>query len=315
MDVKAAGRDLASLLPGSVDFDVSMRRFSQWKVGGAADVVVTPKTVGELSQVRAYLSRNGIPSLTVGATTNLLFADEGVQAVLVRVGPSLASVTLDGPQVTAGAGAWVPGLARLAMKAGLTGLEHTCGIPGTLGGLVCMNGGSQRKGIGELITSVRSMDINGLIVRRSQEECDFSYRHSIFQSLDEVVIDATLQLTFGDRCGIREGMLAILRDRRMKFPRKLPNCGSVFVSNPAMYADYGPPGKVIEACGLKGYRIGGALISPLHGNFIVNTGNARAEEILALIQLVRERVTDLTGYSMAVEVRYVRPDGAIVPIG
>ncbi|KMK63827.1 UDP-N-acetylmuramate dehydrogenase [Puniceibacterium sp. IMCC21224] len=295
--------------------NVSLARISRWRIGGLADIVLRPRSVEELCAMRAYLLAQGLPNVVIGATSNLLFADAGLRAVALQIGNSLgkSAVKVTGTDITAGAGVWVPGLARRVMQAGLGGIEHICGIPGTFGGLVCMNGGSLRRGIGENITHVDSVDVTGALYRRDREACGFAYRRSVFQGNDEIVVSAGLALEAGEREAIRRVMLTILGNRRRKFPHHTPNCGSVFVSNPGMYADYGPPGAVIEKLGFKGRRIGDAQVSPEHANFIVNTGRARAEDVLALITGIKTAARRETGYDMEVEARYVRPDGTLVP--
>lgn len=306
--------ELCRIFPGAVLTDVPLDRISRWRVGGTASIMVAPRDTEELALLRAWIYDKGLPSCVIGATSNLLFADEGLRAIGIWLGNrNLAALSISGQNLVAGPGTWVPGLARRAMLAGLTGLEHICGIPGTLGGLVCMNGGSQRKGIGERVTFVQSIDALGQVVERTQEQCGFAYRTSIFQSNDEVISQVRLSLnTSTDRRTCRREMLNILRDRRRKFPRKLPNCGSVFVSNPDMYAEYGPPGKVIEAVGLKGISSGDAYVSRVHANFIINGGNARASDIRYLIDLVKGKVAADTGYVMTVEARYVTSRGEIL---
>lgn len=221
---------------------------------------------------------------------------------------------LKGQQVRVQAGIWVPRLARNLLKVGLSGAEHICGIPGTLGGLICMNGGSQRKGIGTHVTEVVSVDYQGNIRRRTQPECDFGYRTSIFQNNGEIIVQATLSLSrASDPLALRREMVGILASRRLKFPKHLPNCGSVFVSNPDNYEKFGPPGAVIEQLGFKGKAVGGAMVSPQHANFIVNRGGARAQEILALILEISDCALQELGLTLHSEVRYVRPDGQVVP--
>lgn len=315
MGLSTAATELFQAFPGIVQRDVSLRAISRWRIGGNADLVVSPRSADELARLRAWLHAQGMPSVVIGATSNLLFADEGLRAVAIQIGRELSTVDIRGNRITASAGAWVPGLARQAMMAGLGGIEHTCGIPGTLGGLVCMNGGSQRMGIGSHVRLVTSVDVVGRTVERDQGACGFAYRTSVYQTVDEVITSVQLELVPGtDRIAQRQEMLKIMRGRRAKFPQKLPNCGSVFVSNPAMYAQYGPPGKVIEDQGLKGHSVGGAYVSPEHANFIINGGNATAKDVLSLITLVKETVAKATGYSMAVEARYVTPSGQIQEI-
>lgn len=309
-------RQLEQICPGRVRRDVSLAQISRWRIGGIADVIVHPRNTDELCRLRTWLHDVGLPHIVLGATSNLLFADEGLQVVCIQIGAAFGLLEVLGTEIRAGAGVWVPGLARRAMQSGLGGIEHVSGIPGTLGGLICMNGGSLRRGIGEVLTKVVSVDDRGMVHRRSQAECGFAYRRSVFQSNGEVIVEAGLKLESDmDRRAIRRRMLKILADRRSKFPQKTPNCGSVFVSNPAMYAQVGPPGAVIERLGFKGRRVGDAMVSPWHANFIVNVGCARANDVLALIAEIRSEVMTNTGYTMEVEARFVRADGTILPAG
>ncbi|MES1926946.1 UDP-N-acetylenolpyruvoylglucosamine reductase [Salinisphaera sp. T31B1] len=252
--------------------------------------------------------------MVIGETSNLLFADEGLHVICVQMGSDFADVNIEGRRVEAQAGAWVPGFARRTMQAGLTGAEHIAGIPGALGGLVCMNGGSQRKGIGSSIVQVLSVDRAGHCVTRTRNECEFGYRKSVFQENGEVIARATFEFDQAqDRAGVRREMLRILSTRRKKFPRKQPNCGSVFKSDPAMYEDYGPPGEIIESLGWKGVRVGGAQVSNDHANFIINTGSATSKDVLTLISRIRANVFSETGYEMVPEVLFVDSSGRITP--
>lgn len=299
-----------------VSTNVSLAAISNWRVGGKARALVQPSSEEEIVALRKFIAKHQLPFLIIGNTTNLLFTDKDIDAVVIQIGSAFSEVKRSGNTLVAQAGVWMPKLARFALQAGLTGIEHTCGIPGTLGGLVVMNGGSQRKGIGDNITYVKTVDVDGKAKTYSKEQCEFSYRSSIFQSLDEVITEVGLQLTPSQNKKLMHSeMLSILRSRSQKFPRKMPNCGSVFVSNPAMYEQYGPPGKVIEECGLKGLKKGGALVSKNHANFIVNTNNATAEDVLYLINTVRDTVHKETGYLMKVEPKFVDARGQIFEIG
>ncbi|APX93261.1 UDP-N-acetylenolpyruvoylglucosamine reductase [Halomonas sp. 1513] len=305
--------ELKRICPGGVKENVSLAAISRWRIGGVADVIVEPSTVAELCSLRTFIAQEYLPSVVIGDTSNLLFSDEGLRAVCIRLSSRMSSVHIENNIVYAQAGVWVPFLARKIMLSGLTGAEHTCGIPGTLGGLICMNGGSQRKGIGSSVVTVESVDAAGNIHQRDAEQCEFSYRSSVCQSNSEVIASAKLSFLSGDKLKIRQEMLSILAERNRKFPRKMPNCGSVFKSNPAMYEDVGPPGAVIERIGLKGFSLGKASVSCHHANFIVNYGGARASDVLGLIELIVNRAADATGYRMEVEARYIHPNGMIFP--
>jgi len=298
-----------------VQENVSLSEISNWKVGGRARVLVKPSNIEQIISIIKLFNQKKIRYLVIGNTTNLLFSDSDIDVVLIQIGSDYSDLEINGCLVKVQPGIWVPKLARSIMRAGLTGIEHTCGIPGTLGGLVVMNGGSQRKGIGEHVKLVKTVDKEGKLKLYSQNDCLFNYRESIFQEKSEIIVYVELELTknFYKKESHRE-ILNILKARSKKFPRKLPNCGSVFVSNPAMYKKFGPPGKVIEDCGLKGVVEGGAQVSMNHANFIVNNGNATANDILSLINNVRNKVFDKTGYLMKVEAKFVTCEGIVEEI-
>jgi len=293
---------------------VSLSGIGRWRIGGPADVVVTPDDEIALGLVLREADRLGLPRVIIGDGSNLLFDDEGFRGVIVRVGRALGGFTLrEGGVVDAGAGLWVPSFVRRVISAGLSGAVHAIGIPGTLGGLVTMNGGSQRRGIGENVVYVDAFDRLGNRHRLDHAALSYSYRASRLQVGDLVVASARLRFAPGDRAAMyREGR-SILRSRREKFPRVRANCGSVFVSDPKLYDLIGSPGMAIERAGLKGKTVGGAQISPEHANFIVNNGGARSRDVLALIRMARERVAELSGIRMAAEVRHLAPDGTMRP--
>jgi UDP-N-acetylmuramate dehydrogenase len=309
-----------SYLDQLVDADIGLTRldaplasYNSWQIGGPADLLVEPETIDQVARVVSFAHGHDIPLLVIGQGTNLLFDDVGFRGIVLKLGNNLSRVEISGNRIIAEAGAWVPGLARKAMLAGLAGLEHTIGIPGTIGGLVLMNGGSQRKGIGENVRRVWIVDRDGRQLELTREECAFAYRSSALQGRGAVVVKAELECERQEPRQIRRLMLADLRERRSKFPRKQPNCGSVFLSTSEMHASVGPPGKVIEDAGLKGTRIGKAEVSQLHANFIVNLGGATSRDVLSLIAHIRKVVQERIGFDLCCEVRYVSPGGDIIP--
>lgn len=276
-------------------------------------VVVEPRDRDEIARVLQAMAERPEPLRVVGSGSNVLFDSNGFFGVIMLIGARLAQMRIDGDRVWAQAGISVPELARAVGQHGLTGIEHTVGIPGTLGGLVLMNGGSQRKGIGSHVERVVCVTLDGAMIELDQEACEFSYRHSRLQSVDAVVAEVTLALEPGDAEVIVLEMDEIVASRSARFPEELPSCGSTFLSNPAMYATVGAPGHAIEAVGLKGIRRGDAQISPQHANFFVNLGSATSDDILWLIALARNTVRQVTGYTMDCEVRYIDPEGEIRP--
>ncbi|MEA3362965.1 MAG: UDP-N-acetylmuramate dehydrogenase [Thermodesulfobacteriota bacterium] len=306
-------KELAGLEIGRVTLDEPLSLHNSWKIGGLADLFVEPDNSSQVAEILRFTHENEIPLAVIGQGTNLLFDDAGVRGVVLKIGERMADIQISGSLIVAGGGAWVPQLSRMSMRAGLSGLEHCIGIPGTVGGLVMMNGGSQRKGIGENIVNVTIVDKTGATQLLTQAECDFSYRHSALQGTDCVVVRVELNCPVGDSKKVRREMIEDLRTRRYKFPRKQPNCGSVFLSSTKMHATVGPPGKIIEDVGLKGERIGQAEISHQHANFIVNLGKASSTDVLLLIARVRQIVQEKIGFDLHCEVRYVSPQGEITP--
>lgn len=306
--------ELQQLCPGGVLTNLDLASISQWKIGGNADLILRPSSTIEVANLRSWLYKKKMPHIVIGMTSNLLFSDEGLRVPCLQIGSRMGAVSINGSNVYSQAGTWVPGLARKLMTTGLTGGEHICGIPGTLGGLICMNGGSQRKGIGTSVVTVESVDQDGTHCLRSAISCGFGYRQSVFQNNNEIITSAHLRYAFGDQSMVRREILSILAERRRKFPRKEPNCGSVFKSNPDMYAEIGPPGEVIERLGFKGMSLGGAEISPQHANFIVNRGGATARDVLGLVGAISQKVEEVTGYALEAEGRYVSASGKSLPL-
>ena len=305
-------QDLRSLVPNGVKERVALSAMSRWRIGGIADCLVTPACTEELARVIRYLAENRLPYVIIGSTSNLLFSDQGLRAVCIQIGGRMSRYSIKRQSVWSQAGAWVPGFARNVARSGLSGIEHIAGIPGTLGGLVCMNGGSQRKNIGDHVSKVKTVNPAGEISCFYKNECGFEYRRSNFQSNGHII--AEVELTFDEQksyASIRDDMLKILRARRNKFPQKKPNCGSTFISNPEVYVKYGPPGQIIEELGFKGFKIGDAEVSTVHANFINNNGNAKASDVLRIIDVVQKRVKENTGFNMISEVKYVTEFGEI----
>lgn len=305
-----------ALTAGAIPFrrDIPLSACGTWRIGGRADFLVEPASWEQMAAVLRCAGELGRPAVVIGKGSNLLFDDAGLRGVALRIGGRLSRITITGATVQAESGVSASRLARTVALAGLSGLEHIVGIPGTLGGLVFMNGGSLQRAIGEAVTQVKTMDRRGATHVFGREDCEFAYRHSRFQRKDYVITEATMDLVPGRREAILADMLAILRDRRRKFPLTLPNCGSVFKNDPKSFGSFGPPGRIIESLGLKGACVGGAVVSERHANFIVNRGGAKARDVLRLIELIRRQAARRTGLTLECEVRLVPSTGGIKPI-
>lgn len=308
---------LAGLPVGAVSPGEPLKNHCTWKIGGPADALVQPASAEEVIRLMAFVQEEGVPLLVIGRGSNLLFSDGGFRGVVMKLGRRFSDYSLSGCEVRAQSGVWVPRLARAIASGGLSGFEHAAGIPGSLGGLIVMNGGSLRRAVGENISSVDAVSTEGEFRRFERGECGFAYRRSVFQDGQEregwIILGAVMNFDRSDYRAVRKRHLEALRERRGKFPLKLPNCGSVFTNDPAVYELAGPPGKIVEDAGLKGTAVGAAMVSPLHANFIVNQGGASSKDVLELIGLIRRRVFERLGVWLASEVRYADEKGLVVP--
>ena len=306
--------DISRLTDCKILYNESLSRHSYWRIGGLARYLALPKNTEMLAEVIEISRQLEIPIMIIGTGSNLLFHDDGFDGLVIKLSDNFSEVTVSNNEVIAESGVFVPKLARLTQNHGLSGLEHCIGIPGTLGGLVSMNGGSMRKSISDNIDSITVLDDENRLVELLARECDFGYRNSRFLRSNEIILKVKMKFTLGDRDRIRDEMLEILKSRNARFPRKDPSCGSVFKSDPYVYKTYGAPGYLVEQCGLKGKRIGGAEISPRHANFIINSHNASHKDVLDLVQLMRNKVYERFGIEMEGEARFVDLQGNFIPI-
>ncbi|MEC9433895.1 MAG: UDP-N-acetylmuramate dehydrogenase [Pseudomonadota bacterium] len=310
---EALARRLAALPDVILRRDAPLAELCWFRIGGPAALVAEPASLPGAARLFAALGEAGVRPLVIGDGSNLLFDDAGYDGVVLRIGRALSRIAVDGAEMRVDCGAWTPRVALAAQRAGLSGIEHVIGIPGAFGGLVAMNGGSRRESVGTHLLEVEHVGPDGEIRVVPHDACGFSYRASAFQARDGAILRARLRLVPGDRDAIRAEMRGIMAARRAKFPLKLPNCGSVFLSTRELFETIGPPGRAIEEAGLRGRARGAARIAPIHGNFIVNEGGARAADVLGLIALARGAVRARTGIAMDAEVRFVHADGRIEP--
>jgi UDP-N-acetylmuramate dehydrogenase len=294
---------LSEEVEGEVFFDEPMDRYTSIRVGGKADVLVCPQSVEALRRVILYCRSCNKPFLPVGNWTNLIVRDGGYRGVIISM-KRLQSVTWDMGRkgsvlVSAQAGVSLAEVVRMAARDAFTGMEFCSGIPGSIGGAVIMNAGAYGKEIRDVIQEVTLMNERGEIVKRKKKELSFEYRKLNLPE-EMIVLGAAFSLEKGDPVEIRERVAEILEKRRQKHPLEYPNAGSIF-KNPKSK----PAGQIIEEAGLRGVRIGDAKISEKHGNFIVNLGNARAADIVALIDLAKKKVREQMGISLETEVRII----------
>ena len=285
---------------------VGLAEYTTWRVGGPAQWFAEPESALQLQALLAWAQAEGLPALVIGAGSNLLVSDAGLEG-LTLCNRRLQGAALDPSTglIEAQAGEPIPSLARRAARAGLSGLEWSVGIPGTVGGAAVMNAGAQGGCTAEVLESVTVIEPQ----RPNQPfelragELDFAYRHSRLQEEPLVVLSARFRLQAGhDPAEISRRTSTNLHSRTSTQPYQQPSCGSVF-RNP----EPNKAGQLIEALGLKGLSVGGAQVSPIHANFIVNTGAATAAEIDQLISAVQQRIQAAHGITLHTEVKRLGP--------
>ncbi|WAH35533.1 UDP-N-acetylmuramate dehydrogenase [Alicyclobacillus dauci] len=281
-----------------VRLNESMAKHTTWRIGGPADVLVIPKSEQELQGTVRVAHDYGLPVTVIGRGSNALVLDGGIRGVVIKLHDEFADIQVEGNSVVAMSGRSYVSAANIAVRSGLSGLEFATGIPGTVGGAVMMNAGAYGRETCEVLEWADVMDLNGDTRRFTNEEFRFGYRYSTLKDHPGIVVRAKFSLTSGDR----DSLIAQVRQwstRRVETqPLSLPNCGSVFRNPEGTHA-----GHLIEAAGLKGFRKGGAQISEKHANFIVNHGDAKAEDVLWLIRHAQNTIRERYGVEMETEVR------------
>ncbi len=301
--MRASWIDALPKVRGQLRYDVPMAPKTWLRAGGSARAWFQPADLDDL--VDFLMAKPAeVPVLPVGVASNLLVRDGGIDGVVLRLTGSLAKVDGDGDRLTVGAGATDRGLAVQALEAGLSGFEFYVGIPGTIGGAVCMNAGAFGGETSELVERVFALDQQGQIQELAPADLDFRYRHG---SVPEgwIVIAAEMRGVEGNREKIRARMARTKAERDVAQPLRVATGGSTFKNPPGNKA-----WELIDAAGCRGLIHGKAQVSEKHCNFLINTGGARASDIEDLGELVRARVKDQSGVSLEWEIRRVgRPNG------
>ena len=281
--------------------DEPMSRHTTFRIGGPAKRMAFPSSREQLVLLMSFAKNYGANPLVIGNGSNLLVPDEGLDRLVIDTSANLNRVERgSGNTVLADAGATLARTADLACKSGLTGLEFAHGIPGTLGGGVVMNAGAYGGELKDVVTEVTALYPDGVKVL-TPAELDFSYRHSVFSAGDGIVLGAKVKLESGDPDAIKAKMDDLMARRKASQPLELPSAGSTFKRPTGYYA-----GPLIEGCGLKGCRVGGAEVSSKHAGFVVNVGGATCADVLALIEKVQKTVYDAHGVMLEPEVKIIR---------
>jgi UDP-N-acetylmuramate dehydrogenase len=300
MSVELAERILREGLGERFRTMVPLAPLTTFRIGGAARLYAEPANDEDLAVVHRAVHAAGVPFVIVGKGSNLLVSDRGYPGLVIRLGKGYRWAARDRDRVRAGAAMPLPALAGVALRHGLAGLEFGVAIPATLGGAVKMNAGAHDADVAGVVHRVDLFLLGaGEPISLDADEVGFSYRRSSMPD-DGVVVSATLALRPGGADEIRARMEDARAWRRRSQPLAEPNCGSVFTNPPGAHA-----AALIDAAGMRGHRIGGAVVSSKHANFIVATPGATADDVAALIRAIRDRVADSAGVLLEPEVRFV----------
>ena len=284
--------------PENIRIQEPMSRHTSFQIGGPAELFLTPASLTQLQKAWGLLRQAGIPIHVMGKGSNLLVLDGGIAGAVIQIGPQLGQCYVQENRIFAEAGAPLGALASLAAAHGLSGLEFASGIPGALGGAVAMNAGAYGGEMAQVLQSVTVFTPQGQAVTLPKEDLGLGYRTSRVAQEGWVVLRAVLSLEPGDPEEIRQKIRIGNQQRRSKQPLEFPSAGSAFKRPAGHFA-----GKLIEDAGLKGCRIGGAAVSQKHAGFIINTGNATAADVLALIKHCQTAVAEKFGVNLEPEIK------------
>ena len=298
--------ELSRILSRPPLWDEPMSEYTSMGIGGPAECLIFPQTYSELQSILSLAKEQRLPLFILGAGTNLLVRDGGIKGIVINLSALCSDFSFLQQRLFAGVAVSLPYLTKKAIERGLKGLEFATGIPGSLGGALYMNAGAHGSSVGELVLEAKVMDYEGNIKTLGRQELGFAYRHSCFQERDEIILSAVLELEPGDGPEIRYLQQRNSQERLAKQP-SLPSAGSIFRNPPGLAA-----GKLIDDLGVKGLKIGGAMVSRKHANFIVNAGNATASDVLALIELLRDKVRSAYHVELELEVKVIGVERAMV---
>lgn len=286
------------MAPEHILLNEPMKDHTTFRIGGPADYLILPASMEDVAFVFQCLKRHDIPFVILGNGSNVLVLDKGIRGAVIKFNSPISAIRKKKNTLTAGAGALLRDVSGFAAENSLSGMEFTCGIPGSIGGAVFMNAGAYDGEMKNIVSAVRAISPKGEIVQFTANELDFGYRHSIFQENGCAICEVDLTLTPGNVEEIKEKIAGFTERRESKQPLEMPSAGSTFKRPEGHYA-----GTLIEQTGLKGFTVGGAQVSDKHAGFVVNAGDATAKDVLELIRQVQDRVFEKHHVKLFPEVR------------
>lgn len=279
-----------------LETDVSLSKHTTFRIGGTADFWVEITCVQGLQALLNFCRNKQISYFVMGKGSNILASDDGFRGVILHLGNSFSEISISENTLICQAGAGLGAAARIAAEHSLSGMECLSGIPGTIGGALYMNAGAYGGEMKDIVISCDYVSADGALCTMQAEEMDLSYRHSIFEENDGVIVSVTVRLIPGDHEEICRKMEELLVQRKTKQPLEYPSAGSTFKRPQGSYASL-----LIDQCGLKGRSVGDAQVSEKHCGFVVNKGSACCADVLALCKEVKEEVQKQTGYVLELE--------------
>lgn len=289
-------------LEQKIIFDEPMKKHTSFKIGGTADYFFKATTLEELQNIIKFAKIKELPITIIGNGSNLLVTDKGIRGLVIKIDIKKLKIEKkdEFAVIEVGAGNKLMALATKMKDEELSGLEGLSGIPGSVGGAIVMNAGAYGKEMKDVVLSTTCMDKNGKLYTFSNEEQEFSYRNSIFQKKDYIIIETKLKLEYGKKDEIQKRMEEYFKSRKEKQPIEYPSAGSSFKRQDGIIT-----AKLIDDVGLKGYKIGGAQVSEKHAGFIVNYNNATATDVINLINYIKEKVYRKYGIKIEEEIKII----------
>lgn len=290
---------LEGVVRGRVAYGEPLSRHTSLRIGGPADALVVPADLEDLRALLRFADREGMATLVLGGGSNTLVRDGGFRGVVIILGEPFARLEVEGAAVRAGAAVRVSRLLAFCSRLGLAGVECLTGIPGTVGGALRGNAGTNAGWVSDRLRDVVAVLRDGALARLAKEDLGFAYRRAALPA-GAVITEATFELERGDPAAIRRAISKLLVARNQSQPVESRSAGCMFKNPPGDSA-----GRLVDAAGMKGARVGDAVVSPVHANFIVNQGRARAADVLGLVEAVRDRVREHAGVTLELEVQIV----------
>ncbi len=285
---------------GDISYGTALKDYTTWGIGGPADVLVKVKNEDQLKQLLIFNNKNNIKTTVIGLGSNLLITDKGIRGCVLVLADNYDDIKLNGTELTVLAGTSLNKAAKYSIAHGLTGMEEISGIPGSVGGAVSMNAGAYGKEIKDVCISVKAFDLAGNEYNFTNDQMNFSYRHSKIFDQDLIVSSATFNLQNDDKNEAMEKYEDYTNRRETKQPLDKKSAGSTFKRPEGSYAS-----KLIDECGLRGYRVGDCQVSEKHCGFIINAGEATSADMLAFIEEVAGIVYEKTGFKLEREVKLI----------